>query len=222
MLRRSTWIVLGIFALLVLGVFLWQHYGKTEEPVEPTPTVMVVNEMVFDLGEQSIAGFRIVGADGSSISFERDPVSINWIVSDQPAELADATQIETAVGNLSFLLIDTKMTTQPPLDSMGLDQPAYMITLVLSNGEQIVLNVGDLTPTGTGYYVQVDNDPAVVVSQTEMDAVINLLKTPPLAATYTPTVTVTATNTPAPTATRTATRTPGVTSETELTSTPTP
>jgi hypothetical protein len=220
MLQRSTWIVLGIFALLVLGVFLWQRFGKVDEPVEPTPTVTVVNEMVYDLGEQSIAGFNIVGVDGLSISFERDPVSITWIVKDQPAELADSTQIETAVGKLSFLLIDTKLTTQPPLDSMGLDQPTYMITLILSNGEQIVLNVGDLTPTGTGYYVRVDNNPAVVVAKTDLDSVINLLKTPPLAATYTPTVTMTTTSTP--TSTKTVTSTPQATSEPEVATTPTP
>ena len=103
---------------------------------------------------------------------------------------------------------------------MGLDQPTYTITLLLSNGKQIGLYVGDQTPTGTGYYARADNAQAVVVAKTELDKVINLLKTPPLAATYTPTMTMTTTSTP--TATKTATKTPETTSEPGETITPTP
>lgn len=223
MIRRSTWIVLGIFAVLGLGVFLWQRYGVKEEPVEPTPTTEV-SSLVFSLGDQTIASYQILDTEGNSISFGRDPVSDAWVVTDQPAELADSSQIETVAGSLAFLFVDTALAGQPPLDSMGLDQPSYTIKLFLDNGEQSNLYVGDLIPTGSGYYARVGDEPAMVIAKTDMDAVLNLLKTPPLAATYTPTVTftatMTATSTPMPTVTSTNTLEP--TSEPDITNTPTP
>ena len=227
MIRRPTWIVLGVFAVLVLGVFLWQRYGVKEESVEPTPTTALIS-LVFDLGDQTIASYQILDAQGNSISFGHDPTSNVWVVKDQPAELAYSTQIETVAGNLAFLLVDTALATQPPLDSMGLDHPSYSITLFLDNGEQSSLHVGNVTPTGSGYYARVDDGPAMVIAKTDVDVVINLLKTPPLAATYTPTVTPTMTSTATMTATSTlmptttSTSTPEMTSEPEMTSTPTP
>lgn len=224
MVRRSTWMVLGIFVILVLGVLIWQHYGKTGESVEPTPTVKVTS-LVLDLGVRNIARFTITGVNGESISFERDSNNV-WVVFGQPAELADSTQIETVVSSLIFLTVNTTLTPQPSLDSMGLDNPSYIITLFLDDGEQIALYVGNLTPTGTGYYTRVDDDPAVVVGKIDMDAVVNMLKIPPLAATYTPTVTPTetptATMTVTDTPTATFTSTPEATPETEVTITPTP
>jgi hypothetical protein len=219
MLRRSTWIVLVIFAVLVIAIIAWQRFGLKEEPVEPTATVEAT-EMVFDFSNQSITRYSISSADGSLITFEREPETGAWVVVDQPPELADSTQIETGANTLTFLTVSTKLATQPALEAMGLDKPAYVITLTLSNGEEAVLNVGDLTPTGTGYYVQADNDPAVVVSKVEIDTLINMLTTPPLGATYTPTVTMTETTTPTPT--NTLTSTPLPTDIPEATVTPTP
>lgn len=223
MVRRSTWIVLGVFVALVLSVFLWQRYGKPEEAVEPTPTLKVFS-LVFNLGSQTITSFSIEGADGTLITFGRDPASDAWIVVDQPAELADSTQIETVASSLAFMTVNSILSTQPPLDSMGLDKPAYTITLYLDNGGQNVLYVGNLTPTGSGYYARVDDDPAVVVGKIDMDAILNLHKAPPLAATYTPTVTSTATMTATNTSTAipTLTSTPEETPEPEMTTTPTP
>jgi hypothetical protein len=221
MLRRSTLIVLGIFALLILGIFAWQRYGQTEEPVEATATVEIT-AMVFDLGIQTISSYSISGEDGTAIVFERDQGNNAWFVKDQPAELADVAQIEAGASTLNFLTVSAQLTTRPPLEAMGLDQPTYLVTLFLNDGKEVLLNVGDETPTGTGYYVQVDNNPAVVVSKAELDTVINLLKTPPLASTYTPTITTTmiATSTPRPTLT--VTITPEATVEPEVTATQTP
>lgn len=223
MLKRSTWIVLGIFAVLILGVFLWQRYGKTEELIEPTPTTQL-SELVFDLGDQKIVGFRIDGADGSSILLGQDPTSKAWMVGGQPAELADVTQIDTVASSLAFMMVNRQLPTQPPLDSMGLDLPPYTITLDLDSGKQVVLSIGKLIPTGTGYYARVDENPVMVIAKTDIDSIVSLLTTPPLTTTYTPTATatatMTATSTPKPS--MTFTPTPEATSESEVTTTQTP
>lgn len=158
------------------------------------------------------------------MSFELDPGDNTWLVSEQAKELADSQRIESIVSSLTFMVIDSELTTQPPLDAMGLDQPTYQITLNLDNGDQIEIHVGNITPTGSGYYVRVDENPAVVIDKIEMDAVINLLSSPPLASTYTPTPTSTATITATitPTATNTFTRTIEVTPQVETTGSPTP
>lgn len=190
MLRRSTWIVLGIFVLLIVGLFLWQRYGGTQEPLEPTATIPVT-EMVFDFNNRTITRFSISGEEGDAISFELNPDNNTWIVVDQPIELADSAQIEAVTGDLTFLTVNTPLPAQPPLDAMGLKNPSYIITIKLSDGEEVVLNIGNQTATGTGYYVMVNKNPAVVVAKAALDSVINLLNNPPLVATSTPTVTST-------------------------------
>ena len=217
-MRRSTWIVLGIFVVLALGVFLWQRYGKTDqEAAEPTPTIAPVN-MVFDLGTKLVQSFSITDATGESITMQHELSSNMWVVMDQPADMADPTQIEAVASSFSYMTVDTELTTQPPLDAMGLDQPSYTITLDLDNGERNVLFVGDLTPTGTGYYAQVDGKPVVVIAKSDITTLINMLTTPPLKPTYTPTETASLTTDPSMSTTSTLVPTSAL----EVTVTPSP
>ena len=131
-----------------------------------------------------------------SIDFTRDPGSTNWVIKDLPAEQADSFQIESVSSQLlSLPAIDT-LTQSPPLDSIGLANPAYTITMVTADGKQIVTYVGSLSAIGTGYYIRIDSGPVVIVDNVSMDDVLKLLNEPPVLATATPEVTVTETGTP--------------------------
>jgi hypothetical protein len=192
MIRRSTWIVLGIFILLLLGIFIWPKISKNTEPVEPTSTV-IVQWPVFDLEGRDVIGIAISDHTGESISFERENPTADWVVLGQPTELVDSGIFENTVRNLAYLMIDTQFQIEPPLTAMGLDSPSYSILLTLDNAEKVSLFIGNLVPTGGGYYVKVDNNPAVVVSQTDIDFITSSLKNPPLLPTSTPDITLTLT-----------------------------
>ncbi len=48
------------------------------------------------------------------------------------------------------------------------------------------IEVGNLTPTSSGYYVRFDGGKIYVIEQSGIDALLNLLTTPPFPATATP------------------------------------
>ena len=50
------------------------------------------------------------------------------------------------------------------------------ITIINISGEKIVLKPGGLTPTGSGYFIQVDSNPAVVISKYGYEGLASLLQ----------------------------------------------
>jgi hypothetical protein len=102
--------------------------------------------------------------------------------------------------------IVTTLETSPDVTAIGLDAPAYTINLVFQSGAKHTIEVGNTTPTSSGYYVRYDQKTVLVISQDGIDPLIALLKNPPYVPTATPAGTSTATleaspTTPAATAT---------------------
>ena len=79
-----------------------------------------------------------------------------------------------------------------PFYSTGLQLPTYIITIAYQSGQNHVIKVGNLTPTQSGYYVQLDIGNTVIVNQFGIDDVIEMLKS----VTYTPTPSLTTTPLP--------------------------
>lgn len=63
----------------------------------------------------------------------------------------------------------------------GLDPPRTVITLTTQNGQVVVVNLGDLTPTEDGYYVSVEDprDNLYLVHNSWVDVLERLLDEPP-------------------------------------------
>jgi hypothetical protein len=196
MVRRTTLFLLLVFGLLVLFAWLFQRYqaNKTEPTATATPIATTVK--LYDLTDSQVVEINIASSSGETIDFTRVPGSTNWVIKDLPAEQADSFQIESVSTQLfSLQAIDT-LTQSPPLDSIGLANPAYTITMVTVDGKQIVTYVGSMSAIGTGYYIRIDSGPVVIVDNVSMDDVLKLLKEPPVLAIPTPEVTGTETGTP--------------------------
>ena len=88
--------------------------------------------------------------------------------------------VESAVTQLLSLRTLSTMQQVPDLKAIGLDPPAYRILLTLSDGQQITINVGAATPTGSGYYVLVSERPLYVVNKYGIDAFLELVDSPPI------------------------------------------
>ena len=171
MIRRTTWILLIIFAGLAAMIWLvpmWQ-----ERNPQPTPTAMVTPSPVFEAG--TITWMTLQGTDGKVVVVEKTAGANQWTVK-QPTDLVfEPTQVQSAMTALEGMSVQTALAQQPPQEAMGLDKPAYTITLMLKDGAERIIKVGKATPTGSGYYTQVGSQPAFVVSKASLDPVLQLL-----------------------------------------------
>lgn len=196
MVRRSTWILLGVFALLVGFAWLFQRYqtNKTNNAATATPTVTPVK--LYALTNSQVNEINIVASAGDKIDFYRDPASSNWAIKDIPVDQADSSQIESINEQLLALQVQETLTQSLSLDSIGLVTPAYTITMTTTDGTQLVTFIGSPNAVGDGYYARADSGQVVLVDKVVLDEVLNLLKNPPLLPTATPEVTSTESVTP--------------------------
>ncbi len=172
MIRKGTLITLVVFILLMgLAFYLNQNPLPKAAVLTPSPTAasqalagwqsadIVSVDVKGDAGAETITQ----AADGSwKLSGSSDPVS--------------AAQVESLRSQLAAMQVVTSLDASVSPESVGLTSPTSIITLRNKAGEQRVLRIGKPVPTGSGYYVQVDTHPAVVISQEAINAVLQLLK----------------------------------------------
>jgi len=185
MIRRSTWVLLVILALLVGFTFLFQRNQAKKAEITVTATPTVQRAVLFDVESSQVIGIDITDSSGSLLKLYKDLVTATWAIRDVPMEQADALQIEANVEQLLASQIIETLTQPPPLDSIGLAKPVYSITVTTSDGSEVVAYGGALTPVGNGYYARVNSGPVVVVGKTGMDSAIEMLSNPPLLPTPT-------------------------------------
>lgn len=184
MIKRSTWIVLAILVVVIGAYFLIKNLPKkTDEEMTPTATssAFLVTE-----ADGLLVDLRIF--DGSSV-FQMQRNDYNaWAVLLPIPGSADMGLAGAAEAQVIALRIVAHLETPPALSDMGLDSPVYVIRLGFEDGTTHKIDVGNLTPTQSGYYVEYDDEGVYIVSQDGIDALLNLLTAPPYPATSTPTL----------------------------------
>jgi hypothetical protein len=171
MVRRNTWILLGLLVVLV-GVAFFIPWYQGKQP-KPTPTISAVaaqpvipSGTVAQFTVQSIGGKKVVVKSAGNNS---------WTVIDPTNLTYDPNTVGTAAAFFKTAMVQTALPTQPPADAMGINAPTSVITMVMTDGSQKVMRVGKATPTGDGYYVQIDTAPAFTVSSTDLTGLLSLL-----------------------------------------------
>jgi hypothetical protein len=186
MVKRSTWIVLAILAL-VIGVFFLVR-GKSAQTGKLTPTPTQSSYLITP-ADGVLQSLRIYDNAGNNFRMQRD-LSKAWVITAPTSGAADqglAGGAETQAGALRILLA---LDSPPAPVSMGLIDAAHTMEMGFVNGKSHKIEVGNLTPTNSGYYVRFDGRKIYVISQSGIDALTNLLKAPPFPATATPVATV--------------------------------
>ena len=179
MVRRSTWIILGIFALLVGFTIFLQRYqvSKTENTATATPTVPPV--FLYSQGDVQVNDIKIADNTGKYIDLYRDLAASSWAIEGIPTDQADSSKIETINNELLSVQVQETLTQTLSLAAIGLETPAYTITLTTSAGVKWVTYVGMQTAIGSGYYVRTDNGQVMIVSKSAIDNILSLLQNPP-------------------------------------------
>lgn len=193
--RTGTWIALIVLAVVIGAAFYMNQ--QAEEAVNATETPEAEEAFVFT-GDSVVTSIEVKPVEGETIKLERDEENV-WVLS-QPSEAeADQSAAEAAASQINALRIIDEVDAGKDPSIFGFDEPAYTITVSFEDGTTNVLEIGDMTPSQSGYYLRVDGDKAYVVGLSGIDALSNLVFAPPYL--NTPTPVPTATSTPLPTTT---------------------
>lgn len=195
MIRRTTWIVLVVFALLLgAAYYLSQNpLPKQDEGVQATVANTPEPRLLEGWQPQDIVFMELRGEAGN-LTLTRE-TNGGWILSPENNAPVDAGKVENLRSQLASLQPDVTLTTLPAADQLGIASPANLIIVRNTQGQQVMIKIGKLAPTGSGYYIQKDGSAPVVVSKYPVDTILGFFRKDQLvAATPTPLVT----DTPAP------------------------
>jgi hypothetical protein len=185
MIRRSTWIILTVFVLLLGALLIFQRVNQDDlaevtdsviseiDALEPVETLFPVPE--GDL----ILGLRVEDAAGNILEINRKDESQAWELPGLDGD-ADQQVINRVISQLESLTIDRTLDPGIEMDLIGLATPAYTLRLMVSNGGVFTVYIGNVTITKTTYYAQMAGKSPIVVSKYGLDSVINLMTTLPV------------------------------------------
>lgn len=193
MIKRPTWILLIILLLVVVAYFVEKSRGPGTSSTA-TPSTTGTNFLISS-GDGALQVIRIIDSQNHIFQMQRDTSGI-WVVTQPTTGTADQSLAGAAETQVGALRIVTTLDNSLNLSDAGLSDPANTIEFTFANSLKHVLQVGALTPTGSGYYVRFDAANLYVVSQAGVDALLKLLTTPPFPATETPAPTIQDTVTP--------------------------
>ena len=180
-MKRSTWIAVVIFLALAGLLFYLNQREPIEEAVEVTPPAPV--EFLLADSDGLPISIDIKSGTGEQVVIARNEAGV-WVL-EQPMEtevpqggVADHASAEAAATQLSPLRIESRLEVAP--EATGLVQPSYILSVKLSGGNEKTVRIGDLTPTGVGYYALTEgSNETLVISRTGLDALLALLESPP-------------------------------------------
>jgi hypothetical protein len=180
MIRRQTWIVLVLLAGVV-GLAVYLNNKKATPDTSATPTGGA--GFIFNSTEGLLTTLEIAPAVGTPVKVVRGSDN-QWALKSPEAAEANQGSIEAAASQLTALKIVSLV--QGDAGIFGFDKPAYIINVEFKDGKKHSLEVGDHTPSNIGYYVRLDKDKMMVVELSGIDALINLVSSPPYLNTPTP------------------------------------
>ncbi len=170
-----------LLLIALIGVAVYINRKKEAAAAEATPTQGTT--FVFDSTDGTPTSIEIKADNGDIVKVARDAKNV-WALELPAKAEADQSAAEAAATQATALHVLDTVDADPKI--FGLDKPLYVITIVFSDGQTHVLEVGDNTPTHSGYYVRVDHDKMMIVSLSAIDALANLIAFPPYLTTPTP------------------------------------
>jgi len=187
MIRRSTWILLTTFVVLLAGAILWSRSKPgLEEAAQAgaTPTA----EPLWSVPSTDIVGLRLEDLQtGVVVEVRRGDEQTPWRMIAPVEGPADAARVEWAVNSL---LSPRPRGTLPATDDLapfGLANPSRRVTVFLRGDVARSFEIGRISPTGGVFYVAVPGHPEIVLlNEFSLADVLSLLDDLPYPSTATP------------------------------------
>src|SRR5687767_2470888 len=155
-------LLVGAVLLAVLaGAVYWSERTKTAEESKDSSASKLVSIKDEDLSRLEI---RRLGAE--PVVVERGKNNQWQMKSPEPLRL-DQDAVSSLVTSFTGLTQDRVIDEKPTdLSAFGLGTPSIEVTATAKNGTKQTLLIGDDTPTGSGVYAKLDNQPRVFTLST--------------------------------------------------------
>ena len=184
--KKSAFRVDTLIAVLLLAALIgFAFYLNREKKIleaEATP-VSVETTFVFNESDGIANSIEVKPATGETVKVARDANNV-WALELPIKTEADQSYAEAAASQLSALQIISTVDADPSI--FGFDAPVYIITIGFADGKTHTLEIGDSTPTNSGYYVRLDKNKMMIVGLSGIDALTQLAIFPPYLNTPTP------------------------------------
>ncbi len=145
-----------VLAALSGGVY-WSNKHKAAMADQPLPDAP---PKIFNIPEDQIKEVKLAKKDQEPVVLQR--VSGTWEITAPKAMAADVEAVTPLVGTLSNLVSDRLIDDKSgDLTGYGLAAPTETITIVKKDGKSDTLLLGDDTPTQSGTFVKLANDPRI-------------------------------------------------------------
>jgi hypothetical protein len=176
MVRRTTWILLGAFVVVLAAYAGWQRFAPA--PVEALPTAGP--QSPWSVSPEQVDSIRLTGlADPAVVVVRRDPET-GWRMLAPAVGEADAGRIEAALTSVLAPVVAQVLDSAEELVPFGLSPAMYRLTLLMVDGTARSMDVGAVDPTGSVYYAQVPGEARVLmVSRFSLEDLLGLLEAPP-------------------------------------------
>jgi hypothetical protein len=171
--QPGTWLAVLIFAALIGFAF----YLNTEKQktAEQTPTPASAPAAIF-AEDGAVTSIEIKPKDGETVKVMRNAEN-TWVVKLPLEAEADQGLAQAAAAQVSALQILNSIDADPQI--FGLTSPAFLITIGFEGGAARTLEIGDTTPTNSGYYVRLDQDKMMITDLSGIDSLLQLGFFPP-------------------------------------------
>lgn len=172
MIRKGTWIVLAVFVVLTGALLILQRTRGNvkfiEEAVTPSATsapLLLQGWLAEDINSIAWRG------EGQNLTLTQTAEGV-WLLGPDQNAAVNPAEVDILRTGLVSLRPLSSLGDGNPLDALGLSVPANVITLRTAAGQQAQVSLGAATPTGSGYYAQVDGGPPIVLEKFEVDTLL--------------------------------------------------
>lgn len=172
MIRRNTWIALGVLAAVVtIALILNQTEGsQTARELTPVPPPL------WSVSADEIVGITVEDfVTGAVLEVERNEESL-WRMIRPELGPTDAIRVERSASWLSAPSPRAQLSDLDDYSEFGLDVPNYRVQLMMANGTRLEFGAGREVPTGGSRYVSSPGiDGVLIMSTLGLDEVLDLI-----------------------------------------------
>ncbi len=171
MIKRSTWYLLVFSLVLLIIIFVIENNGQ-EDAIKAVTTVPPPEKVIPMNHFSQLQSISYKNSRGETLVLNKN--NGNWSISSDPARVNQAV-IAELLANLESLEIKARLDYPKNIEDLGITPNGDRVTITGLQGDNINIRIGMLSPTGSGYYIQVNDSAPILVSKGGLETIINLL-----------------------------------------------